>query len=183
MQNFNVLTVGNDATRFDYLWYNGCIYVPEVIGGCPQYKTTFIRYVANIKDLDVNINKFRLLGSATLSNTIDEVLVCAGSTIVIGSALSGYRATLIVNSDITISTNHSLGKPIYSTTNYTIGTILEFCIKNYNQDLIGKSYFKKQIREYADKALEKLTVAFIMISAGVILLSSYYNVYKIFTQR
>lgn len=173
--NLNILTVGNNNTHFDYLWCGGYLYVPEIVSNCPNYKMAFVYYNASITDLDRNMGQFRLLGAALANNTIEKITIEAGSTCVVGSVANNHRATFIANSSFSVYPKYDI------TATITIDALLDCCVKNYNQDLIGKNHFKKQIRECADKALQKLTVFFIMVSAGVILLSSYYNVYKILT--
>ncbi|QJX72295.1 hypothetical protein F-S17_0029 [Faustovirus] len=176
----DVLTVGDDRTPFDYIWCDGCLYVYQFVGVCPNYRAMFTKYTATIQQLDANVNRYNTAIINTPQNFNYSIDIPTGATVVVGGPSVGYRATFIANESFAISSRGVNAVCETPNMQLTIPMLVNHCVGIYPKELLGHNYLKKQIREFANNALRRLTGAFILITCGVIMISSYYNVIMIF---
>jgi hypothetical protein len=170
----DVLTVGaSPNTKFVYLWVNGTLYVQHVESYCPNYKEVFVAYKTSINQFDKDDTKFSIYNN---QNSTDHINIESGDVVVVACPSHGYRATFIADKSFIVKS-----QMIKFAVDITVPMLLSRCINSYPADSLGKNLLKKQVREYADNALRKLTGAFVVLTAFTILVTSYYNAYKILT--
>lgn len=158
-----------------WVWFNGSLYTENYKGYCPNIKKSFTRFN------NVDYNEFIKTGAITgvvTNGDFDTLVIPSNCLVVIGENLIQHQVCFITSTLISINAN----EPDYNSS-HTLRALVGECMNRFPTVKVTKKVLKAEVAEIANRALNKLTGFAIIISCLVILLTSYYNAYKIITGR
>ena len=162
-------------TPESWVWVNGNLYAETLVGYCPNVKKCFA------KTSGVNYNEFIQTGVAkgVYSNEpLNSILVPLGNVVIISDKLLRHQVCFIASSTFNIKLDDAYCR---SLTN--IHTLVNHCMSRYPTVKVTKQAIKAEVVAFTNRALNKLTGFALILSCLVILITSYYNAYKIITGK